>query len=81
MVREIAIARRIDDVESGADHRQRRGRAGKPAAMRGGIDAEGKSADDRETAVGEFAGKGLRVGTALRGGIAAADNRKRRAVE
>ncbi len=39
LVREIAIARRIDAIGTGADHRDAARRMAKPAAMRGRVDA------------------------------------------
>jgi hypothetical protein len=74
------VRRRIDNVDAGADDRDRRGtrrRRRERAAMGRGVDAERESARDRPTAAGEMGGKLRRVLAALACGIAAADDRER----
>jgi hypothetical protein len=74
------VRRRIDDVDAGADDRDRRGprrRRRERAAMGRGVDAEREPARDRPPAAGKIGGKLRRVLLTLPCGIAAADDRER----
>ena len=51
------------------------------AAVCGGVDSERQPADDRQPGAGEGVGEGLGVGYALLGGVAAADDGERWAVQ
>ena len=81
LVRELAIARRINDVEPGADDGDAARRAGEPAAVRRRVDAEREPAHDREPRVRQRARESFGVRDALLGRVAAADDRERRRVE
>jgi hypothetical protein len=74
------VRRRIDDIDAGADDRDRRGLRGRRrerAAMGRGVDAERESTRDRPAAAGEIGGELRRVLAALARGVAAADDRER----
>ena len=55
--------------------------AGQAAAMRGGVDAEREAGDDGQARLAQRAGERLGVALALRGGVAAADDGERGALQ
>jgi hypothetical protein len=71
---ELGIARGIDDIDTGAEHRDRRAAARKPAAVRGGVDTERQARDDCEACIAERARELLGVARALCGRVPAADD-------
>src|SRR5260221_8555310 len=74
---EFSVARRIDDIDAGAEDRNRRAGAGQAAAMCCGVDAQRKPGDDRESGGAERCGEMLRVALPLSRSVAAADNGER----
>ena len=81
LVRQVTIARRVDDIESGADHGNRRRRGGETAQVSGRIDAQRQSADDGETALRQFLRKRLGIDTTLLACVAASHDGQRSTVE
>ena len=78
---EGAVARRVDDVEPGADDGDRAGAAGERAFVRRGVDAERQARDDDPAGLAQVRREGARVVEPLRRRVAAADDRHRRRLE
>src|SRR6267154_4291005 len=77
----VAVCRRIDPIRAGPYHRDTAPTAAQAPSMRGGIDPQGKPADDGESCAGERGRKRLRIVHSLRRRIPAADDRNRWPVE
>jgi hypothetical protein len=71
---EVAIARRVDAIETCADDRDAAAGAAQPAAMRRGVDADREPADDGEPGGRQCGAERFGVGASLRRRIAAADD-------
>jgi hypothetical protein len=80
-LREVAVARRVDAIEAGADDRQRRRVASERALVRCGVDADRQSGDDREARARERVRELARGLAPLRPAVPAADDRERAARE
>jgi len=81
LVRQLAVARRVNDVGAGTEHRHTACGSGQAATVRRGVNAERKPADYGQAGVGECPGKDFGIGQALRGRMAAADDGQRRTRE
>jgi hypothetical protein len=81
LVRKLAMARRIYDIETGSDDGDAAGRARQAAAVCCGINADGKPADDGQAGVAQRFGECLGVRAALRGSAATAHNGERVVVQ
>ena len=74
VVREIAVARRVNTVQPGADHGHRAGRAAQGTFVRLAVDAQRQARHDDIPLCAERACEGARIVGALRRGVAAADD-------
>ena len=72
------VAGRIEDIDAGAEHRNRRSCAREPAAMRCGVDAQREAGDDREPGVAQCFGKRFGVRFALLRRVATTHDSERR---
>src|SRR6202521_777561 len=76
-----AVCRRVDPIRAGPYHRDTAPTRAQAPPMRGGIDPQGKPADDGESGAGERSRKCLRIVHSLRRRVSAADDRNRWPVE
>src|SRR5438067_2332381 len=79
--RKLGIARRVNHVDPSAKHRDGRGAACQAAAVRSGVDAEGKPGDDRQSGFAQRKRELLGIPGTLCRGVSAADDRNRRLLE
>ena len=71
---QIAVAGRVDAIDTGADDRQGRSGPGQGTSVGGGVDSQGQSADDGQAVAGQGRGEGCCRSDAPGGGVAAADD-------
>src|SRR5208283_2753855 len=76
-----AQGRGVDAIEPARDRRHAAAGRGQATALGGGVDAAGEPAEDGPAGRRQGFGERLRVADSLRGGVAAADDGDRRAVE
>src|SRR5881394_1617827 len=77
LMRQLAIARRVDTIGASAHYRKTGAPSAQTTAMGGGIDPKCEPAHDREARVGNRASECLGIAHSLRGGVPAANDRER----